>query len=302
MAKLSSSGHKLGQLVGDWWEEYVVLPLLMEIANDLDLYLDHRFRKRKCRSGTKIIWKDDSGNQVDYDFVLELEGSDDKTGVPVGFLEVFWRRGSRHSKDKVRDDTGKLRPMRSTYPTARYLGIAACGSLTVPAREYVRYNDIDLFYVSKNKIIQAFKENGLTMEYPDRLGEEKKSKLAQDFDNKFDSDMKKQVSNSLLKILGKPNVASYKNNIISRLTSMPLEIRFQEASKSEHKSFDSITKATEFLKAPTFNYSTGDESYCYEISYSDGYEFSREVGSLTKLRQLHKELVRLINHMDKIFE
>ncbi len=46
----ASAGHKLGQLVGDWFEEYVVLPLLTSVADGLGLYLDHRFRVRPARS------------------------------------------------------------------------------------------------------------------------------------------------------------------------------------------------------------------------------------------------------------
>ena len=33
----ASAGHKLGQLVGDWFEQYFVLPLLEPIAKRLGL-------------------------------------------------------------------------------------------------------------------------------------------------------------------------------------------------------------------------------------------------------------------------
>ena len=46
MAKRASSGHKLGQLVGDWFEQYFSLPLLSQVANALELYLDNRFVTR----------------------------------------------------------------------------------------------------------------------------------------------------------------------------------------------------------------------------------------------------------------
>ena len=97
--ELSSAGHRLGQIIGDWWECHVVSPLLQRAANDLDLYLDSRFITRTCR-GDKILWPDADGNMTDYDFVLELGGSSSERGIPVGFVETFWRRGSRHSKDK----------------------------------------------------------------------------------------------------------------------------------------------------------------------------------------------------------
>jgi hypothetical protein len=112
-----SAGHKLGQIIGDWYEEYFALPLLTNIANRLNLFVDSRFVTRSCR-GEKILWEDDDGNAVDYDFVMELDGTATSLGTPVAFFETFWRRGSRHSKDKARDDSGKLLPMKSTYPTA----------------------------------------------------------------------------------------------------------------------------------------------------------------------------------------
>ncbi|MCA9155664.1 MAG: hypothetical protein KDA38_12785, partial [Planctomycetales bacterium] len=132
----ASAGHKLGQLVGDWFEEYFVYPLLGEVAAKLELFLDCRFKRRPAR-GERLVWPDLEGNRVDYDFVLEIDGSPTKLGVPIAFIESFWRRGARHSKDKARDDSGKLIPMRETYPTTRFLGIVAGGDFTTPARELV---------------------------------------------------------------------------------------------------------------------------------------------------------------------
>jgi hypothetical protein len=103
---LSSDGHRLGQVVGDWWETRVIYPLLGEIAQSLGLFLDNRIVSRSCRTD-KVQWADVEGNYVDYDYVLELGGSSSAKGVPVAFLESFWRRGARHSKDKARDDTNK---------------------------------------------------------------------------------------------------------------------------------------------------------------------------------------------------
>lgn len=53
----ASSGHKLGQLIGDWFEEYFVLTLIEKVANKLKLFADSRFINRPAR-GNKIKWKD----------------------------------------------------------------------------------------------------------------------------------------------------------------------------------------------------------------------------------------------------
>ena len=58
--ELASSGHLLGQLIGDWWERYVLLPMLQAIAIELDMFADNRYIKRTCR-GDKIHWKDYDG-------------------------------------------------------------------------------------------------------------------------------------------------------------------------------------------------------------------------------------------------
>ena len=154
--------------------------LLTSVADGLRLYLDHRFRDRAAR-GEKILWDDGDGNSVDYDFVMELDGSDDAVGVPVAFFECFWRRGSRHSKDKARDDSGKLAPMSDVHPTARFLGIVAAGDFTQPARQLVLSREIDLFYVPKDKVIAAFAGLNMQMDYPDTAPEDEKQRLVREF-------------------------------------------------------------------------------------------------------------------------
>ena len=206
MAKRASSGHKLGQLVGDWFEQYFSLPLLCQVAGAMELYLDNRFVSRTLRGNEKVIWPDMDGNTVDYDFVLELGGSDEERGVPVAFVECFWRRGARHSKDKARDDSGKLRPMRVTYPTARFLGILSAGDFTQPARELVLSQGIDLFYVPKDKVVSAFAENGLNIDYPDQIDERHKEQIVLEFEENFSEQKKDGVSRSLVELLGKATV------------------------------------------------------------------------------------------------
>jgi hypothetical protein len=50
----ASAGHKLGQMVGDWLEQYFVYPLLQEVADKLRLYLDSRFRVRAARGDPSV--------------------------------------------------------------------------------------------------------------------------------------------------------------------------------------------------------------------------------------------------------
>ena len=296
--QLASSGHRLGQVVGDWWERHFALPLLKGVADKLDLFLDCRFVERSCR-GEKILWPDLDGNNVDYDFVLELGGIAGKRGIPVGFIETFWRRGARHSKDKARDDSGKLLPMRATYPTARYLGIVACGDFTVPARDYVSSRSIDLFYVPKQKILDAFSAVGITIDYADNLSEERKSAIAGEVDQRLPG-KEALIAVELAKLVGVVALDAFTHQFIAALAAAPQEIRFQESTHSRRVVFEEIARASDFLASPTFEPAPGDVTYRYGITYSNGDEFDRDVPTLDALRELHAEIVKLAGHMESV--
>lgn len=296
---MSSAGHKLGQLVGDWFENYFVLPLLSEVASRLGLYLDNRFKYRPAR-GEKIIWFDVDGNGVDYDFVLELDGTDEQVGIPVAFVECFWRRGSRHSKDKARDDSGKLMPMRIAYPTARFLGIVAAGDFTEPARDLVRSRDIDLFYVPKDKVIQAFSKSGLQIDYPDNATEAIKLKLASSFEKKFSNKVSKTVAKNLINLVGKVAVSSYVDRVKARLSALPQEIRIILRYEATPLVFRTIKEVSDFLNEPSFSMENPLESFVYQVTYSDGTEFEATVDSITNLQELNNQVKNLSEHMAKL--
>lgn len=220
MGERASEGHALGQLVGDWWEEYVAAPMLRDVATRLGLYLDTRFAARACR-GAAVSWEDEAGNGVDYDFVLELGGTTERRGVPVGFVESFWRRGARHSKDKARDDTGKLVPMRDTYPTARFLAIVAAGDFTEPARELVRSRGVELFYVPKDKVVECFSRHGLQIDCPDRTPEPEKAVLVRALESRYDASVARRAAATLRASVGETSVTSFVLKVVAALSALP---------------------------------------------------------------------------------
>lgn len=297
--ELSSAGHKLGQLIGNWWELDVVYPMLKRVADRLELFLDNRCVGRECRT-EKVQWSDADGNLVDYDFVLEFGGDLNRRGAPVAFLESFWRRGARHSKDKARDDTNKLLPMRETYPTARLLAIAACGEFTNPAREYVRTREVDLFFIAKGQIISVFAAHGVTIDYPDRYGEDRKLAIANDAERRLDLDRRTAIAATLMRQVGEATFQGFMSRVIGALTALPQEIRFVRCNESEPVSFASLDEADAFLANPSFGGNSGQSSYRYEVTYSDGFEFSRAVDTLGELRTLQQSLTDYVRHVSRI--
>lgn len=293
---LSSSGHKLGQIIGDWFEQFFVLELLSSVSHQLNLFLDSRWIERPIR-GEKITWEDEEGNSVDYDFVLEIGGNKNQIGIPVAFIECFWRKGSRHSKDKARDDTGKLIPMRNTYPTARFLGIIAAGDFTHPARELIRSRDIDLFYITKQQIVQAFYDNGFIVDYPDKASEAEKAKIVLALEEDITLNKKQKIANTLMDLVGKITIKSYVDRVKAKLSALPQEIRLVLRYESKPLRFPSIATLTNFLENPDFQMNNPQESYLYQITYSDGTQFEQMVNSIEMLQRLHQNIQALANHM-----
>lgn len=298
---LSSAGHRLGQIVGDWWETRVIYPLLEEVAQSLELYLDNRIVSRSCRAD-KVQWADVEGNYVDYDYVLELGGNSSTKGVPVAFLESFWRRGARHSKDKARDDTNKLLPMRETYATARFLAIAACGEFTEPAREYVRSRNVELFFIGKEKIVEAFETIGAIIDYPDSLPEKDKMELVRSLEGKFSDSNQTKAATNLRSIAGQGAFTSFKQRIFSSLTATPQEIRIYSLARFGPVVFDSIEKAAIYLNGDNQLFPSNSEvtQYEYEVTFSDGSEFARALGSMDEVKQVNTKLLELVKHFDRI--
>ena len=298
---LTSAGHRLGQIVGDWWETKVIFPLLVEVATSLGLFIDGRGVHRTCRTG-KIQWCDVEGNFVDYDYVLELGGTINTKGIPVAFLESFWRRGARHSKDKARDDTNKLLPMRDTYPTARFLAIAACGEFTEPAKEYVRSRNVELFFVSKEKIIEAFRSIGAEIDYPDSLPEEKKMEMVRAVELQLTEKLETLAAANLRNIAGPSAFSSFKQRIYGALTATPQEIRIFSIARCGPVVFESIQTAAVFLSKENPDFPDAGEinQYEYEVSFSDGSEFSRTLTTVEEVREVNSQLLLLVDHINKL--
>ena len=298
MTSPSSGGHKIGQIIGDWFEQYVVFRLLAGVAQALGLDLRSRFTEGQT---SKIIWKDIDGNEVDYDFVFVLPG----TETPVAFYESFWRSGGRHSKDKARDDSTKLRPMMDTYATARALGIIAAGELTGPAADFIRsFGTISLFHVPKADIVAAWGKEGLAIEYPDHSSEAEKIKvLAPLAEAVTDSQLMKKIADNLFAILGRARMQSLKASIVAKLDSLPnsVSITIQELSDPMvFADFRAAAKAIINQPPPEFPGGVGRRLYGYKVRFTNGDEFERTDLTWEELQDLHSRLQSLVDHVEAL--
>lgn len=133
-----SPSHKFGQVIGEMLES-VVWPPLEQFCEKQGLYLDHQGKNRPARHGRKISWTDSYGNSHDLDFVIERNGSDREIGQPVAFIEVAWRRYTKHSRNKAQEIQGAVLPLAEKYKWNNpFLGAILAGVFTNGSLEQLR--------------------------------------------------------------------------------------------------------------------------------------------------------------------
>jgi hypothetical protein len=124
-----SPAHRFGQILGEVLER-AVEPIVAEQAKKHQLYLD-KSGERPCRKGAKLSWLDVNGNSHDLDFVLERGGTPTVQGVPAAFIEVAWRRYTKHSRAKAQEIQGAIMPLLEKHQkSAPFFGVVLAGVFT----------------------------------------------------------------------------------------------------------------------------------------------------------------------------
>lgn len=157
-----SPSHKFGQYLGNLLEDIVLddilKPRLQQFAQTKNYYLDWQ-RSRPARSGKKVTWEDKYGNKHDLDFVIEVDGTDDKLGRPVAFIESAWRRYTKHSKNKAQEIQGAILPIIELHHlSAPFYGVVLAGDFTKPALAQLRNNGFAVIYIPYKDVVSAFRE------------------------------------------------------------------------------------------------------------------------------------------------
>lgn len=176
-----SPAHKFGQIIGDTLEAGII-PLLEQFARVHDLYFDRK-GSRACRSGKKCSWIDADGNSHDLDFVLERGGTSENVGTPAAFIEVAWRRYTKHSRNKAQEIQGAIEPLARTYQAVKpFKGVVLAGDFTAASIQQLRSLGFVVLHISYTDVVEAFSRFGIDAAFdedtPDRAFESKARKFA----------------------------------------------------------------------------------------------------------------------------
>jgi len=152
-----SNSHKFGQVIGNTLE-IAVEPMLRGIADKHNLYLDRK-GERLARKSKKVTWIDVYENAHDLDYVFEREGSHSTIGAPVAFIEIAWRRYTKHSRNKAQEIQGAVRPLVSTYwKESPFAGAILAGDFTSGALTQLRSLNFKVLQFPYGTVIEATEE------------------------------------------------------------------------------------------------------------------------------------------------
>ncbi len=167
-----SPAHKFGQVIGGLLES-VVRPQLEAFCQQHGLYLDHQGRDRSARRGRKVAWQDHYGNTHDLDFVIERDGSDEVVGQPVAFIEVAWRRYTKHSRNKAQEIQGAILPLAEKYRWNNpFIGTVLAGVFTEGSIEQLRSLGFHVLYFPYETFVTAFEAEGIDIHFDEDTPDE----------------------------------------------------------------------------------------------------------------------------------
>lgn len=171
-----SPSHKFGQELGKLLEDIVLddilKPRLQQFTQTKNYYLDWQ-RSRPARTGKKVTWEDKYGNKHDLDFVIEIDGTDEKLGRPVAFIESAWRRYTKHSKNKAQEIQGAILPIIELHHlSAPFYGVVLAGDFTKPALDQLRNNGFAVIYIPYKDVVTAFKGINFDVAFDEKTPDE----------------------------------------------------------------------------------------------------------------------------------
>lgn len=263
-----SPAHKFGQLIGNLLEE-LVAPLLREFAESHGLFLDHQGKPRAARRGKKVSWRDAYGNLHDLDYVLERNGTNEVLGTPVAFIEVAWRRYTKHARNKAQEIQGAILPLREKFERSTpILGAVSAGEFTEGSIEQLRSHGFQVLYFHYELIVAAFASEGIDIAFDERTSDATFRRCVKEIERVSDSSRKSIKSHLKAACHGEITdfmtaLAKRFERMIDKVIVVPLYGRSNE--------FTTVEEALSFLDSHSVYEGCGDfRKYEVVVQFSNG--------------------------------
>jgi hypothetical protein len=177
-------------MIGHFFEEFFS-DTFSAFARERNLYCDQKGPRPAVRGDKlKVTWLDSDGNSHDLDYVLEVGGSETNQGQPIAFIELAWRRYTKHSRNKSGEIEGSLLHLRNTYRSCRFVGALLAGEYSDGGLRQLRSHQIAVLHIPFKKIAAAFRIKEVDLEYPESASDAVKRQVISRWESLSEADLK----------------------------------------------------------------------------------------------------------------
>ncbi len=217
-----------------------------------------------------MTWSDGQGNSHDLDYILERDGASDKQGEPVAFIELAWRRYTKHSRNKTGEIEGALLPLRHTYRnTCSFVGAILAGEYTEGGINQLRSHDIEVLSIPYHQLVDSFMAKGIELDYPESAPNEQKANLIRQW-NLLTGDDLEDIKESFQRTIH-PQYSIFKATLECAILRKVKSVRVL-ALHGREVIFDSIDDAMESVRNYDYRADTSVSFIKFEvyIRFSNG--------------------------------
>lgn len=261
----TSPSHTLGELIGNFFESVMKSPI-KALCTKYNVYFDS-FGERPARTTKKLSWQDINGSTHDLEYVIERNGTNEKTGDPIAFIELAWRRYTKHSKNKVQEISSAIVPIAEKYKEfAPFKGVILSGEFTDSSLKQLENLGFHILYIPFDNVVASFKKYGVDIFFDESTKEKDLAKIVKSFEKCKKIDLIKEDF-----------IDSNKDKINTFLASLETCIKRQISYiyvlplHGKEERFSDITHAIDFiLKYTDMPDDAIIDRYIIGIAYNDG--------------------------------
>lgn len=254
-----SPAHTFGQIIGDVLESAFKVRF-QQLASQHSLFFDSK-GTRPARAGKKVTWTDALGNSHDLDYVLERGGSATRVGQPVAFIELAYRRYTKHSKNKVQEIESAVASIASRYHRdGVFLGAILAGEFTGRAIKQLQTQGFVVLHIAYREIILAFSKVNIDACYTENTPMDEFETKIEKWKN-LTSEQKKSVGEYILEYAG--NDVKYFLENLEKAIQRRVESIFILPLYGSSVVLDNVEKAMDFIA--DYTETSANEFSRYEI-------------------------------------
>lgn len=182
----ASPSHKLGELIGDFFE-LAVISYLMPIVQAEGFYLDYRHPRPARDNRREVIGVDHEGNSHKLDIVVERGGTEERMGTPCAFVEMAWRRYTKHSKNKVQEIAGAIRPLVETYAGEMpFYAAVLAGEFTEKSLKQLKSQGFYVMHITYQQFCDLFATEKISLHWGEKTSRAELDEMTDAFPDSAD--------------------------------------------------------------------------------------------------------------------